>query len=69
MNPIRERWGALRYRLFGRCWAQGCGLPMALHTRRRLDCCLNKPVALSLTEEGWLLAFEPVVPVSHARPA
>jgi hypothetical protein len=37
---------------------------MALHTPRRLDRCLNKPVALALTEEGWLLALEPVVPVT-----
>jgi hypothetical protein len=42
---------------------------MALHTRRQLDRCLDKPAALSLTEEGWLLALEPVVPVSHAQPA
>jgi hypothetical protein len=43
---------------------------MALHTRRRLDRCLNQPVALALTEEGWLLALEPVVPVSmHAKQA
>ena len=39
---------------------------MALHTRRQLDRCLDEPAALALTEEGWLLALEPVVPVSHA---
>lgn len=64
MNPIRERLGALRYRLTGRCWA--CGRRMGWHTPRQVDRCLDKPVALSLTEEGWLLALEPVVPVSHA---
>jgi hypothetical protein len=69
VNPIRERFGALRYRLFGRCWARGCGRLIALHTPRQLDRCLDKPVALSLTDDGWLLAMEPVVPVSHATPA
>jgi hypothetical protein len=44
---------------------------MALHTPRQLDRCLDKPTALSLTDQGWLHAsrFEPVVPVSHAQPA
>jgi hypothetical protein len=42
---------------------------MALHTPRQVDRCLDKPVALALTEEGWLLALEPVVPVSHAATA
>jgi hypothetical protein len=37
---------------------------MALHTARQLDRCLDKPTALALTEEGWLLALEPVVPVT-----
>ena len=69
MNPIRERIGALRYRLFGRCWARGCGRLIVLHTPRQLDRCLDKPAALSLTDDGWLLAMEPVVPVSHAKPA
>jgi hypothetical protein len=69
VNPIRERLGAIRYRLFGRCWARGCGRPLALHTPRQLDRCLDRPTALALTEEGWLLALEPVVPVSHAQPA
>jgi hypothetical protein len=42
---------------------------MALHTRRQLDRCLDRPTALTVTDEGWLLAFEPVVPVSHAASA
>ena len=25
-----------RYRLFGRCWAEGCGRPMILHTPGQL---------------------------------
>jgi hypothetical protein len=39
------------------------------HTPRRLNRCLDRPTDLALTEEGWLLAMEPVVPVSHADSA
>ena len=69
VNPIRERIGVLRWRLFGRCWV--CGRCMGLHTPRRLDRCSNTPLPITAirSEEGWLLALEPVVPVSHAEPA
>jgi len=44
-----------RYRLFGRCWAQGCGhRPMILHTPRQARVCANTPMAIVLTERGWL---------------
>ncbi len=45
-----------RFRLFGRCWAQGCGRLAALHTPRRWDRCLDTPLAIGLTAHGWLRA-------------
>jgi hypothetical protein len=44
------------YRLFGRCFAQGCGRPVLLHTPRQLRRCENTPTALELTARGWLAA-------------
>ena len=37
------------------------------HTPGRLDRCQDSPPALTVTDDGWLLAMEPVVPVSHAH--
>jgi hypothetical protein len=46
-----------RYRLFGRCWAQGCGRrPMILHTPRQLRRCETTPMAIGITARGWLHA-------------
>jgi hypothetical protein len=41
-----------KYRFFGRCWAIGCGLPMALHTPWRLYDCERTPMSISITEQG-----------------
>jgi hypothetical protein len=49
---IRLHW--IRYRLLGRCWAQGCGRLMALHTPRQLRRCEQTPMAIELTDRGWL---------------
>jgi hypothetical protein len=60
-----------RYRLFRRCWAEHCpvsGRLNILHTPRRLHRCEGTPMAISLTERGWLTVegIDPdsVVPVS-----
>jgi len=69
VRTIRERLRAVRYRLFGRCWAKGCGRLMLLHTPRQLERCLDTPLALVLTDKGRRrLGLQPdsVVPVSHA---
>jgi hypothetical protein len=58
-----------------RCYAQGCGWLLLAHTPRQLDRCYSTPLAIELTDRGWLAAngidpdSEPVVPVSHAKPA
>lgn len=70
MNAIRDRYLSLRYRLFGRCWAAGCGRLMVLHGPWRLARCWveNRPSAIVLPESEP----EPesvVVPVSHAHSA
>jgi hypothetical protein len=69
VNPIRERIGVLCWRIFGRCFV--CDRRVLLHTRRQWHECNNTPLPIAAirTEEGWLLAMEPVVPVSHAQPA
>ena len=58
VNPIRERLGALYYRLFGRCWA--CHGLMALHSPGQVRRCENTPLAIALTDS------EPVGPASQA---
>jgi hypothetical protein len=40
------------YRLFSRCWAQGCGRPMVLHMPRQVRVCENTPMAIELTGAG-----------------
>ena len=44
------------YRLRGRCWAEGCGRLMALHSPRRLYACESTPMAIAFTERGEALA-------------
>jgi hypothetical protein len=46
-------WDWPRYRLFSRCWAQGCGRPMILHSPWRLDVCERTPMAIVLNEERY----------------
>jgi hypothetical protein len=48
-----------RYRLFGRCWAQGCPVPgrlNLLHEPWRMRRCVNTPMAIVLTEQGYARA-------------
>ena len=47
---------ALRYRLLGRCWAQGCGRRMLLHTLSQARRCEDTPIALTITKKGWAYA-------------
>lgn len=49
-------WHAIRFRLFSRCWGQGCGRLAALHTPRRWNRCLDTPLAIGITARGWLLS-------------
>ena len=68
----------VHWRLFGRCWAQGCpalGRRALFHSQAQLDRCMNTPLAIVLTEQGRarldLAESEPVVPVvpvSQAKP-
>jgi hypothetical protein len=39
-----------------RCYAQGCGRLLLLHTPRQLDRCYDTPLAISITARGWLRA-------------
>jgi hypothetical protein len=68
VNAIRDRYYSLRYRLFGRCWSEGCGRPMVVHGPWRLARCWaeNTPIAVVVLPEPEL---KPVVPVSHAQRA
>jgi hypothetical protein len=45
-----------RYRLLGRCWAQGCGRRMLLHSPWRLFLCERTPLAIALTDHGRAIA-------------
>jgi hypothetical protein len=68
VNAIRDRYYSLRYRMVGRCWAEGCGRLMVLHGPWRLARCWaeNRPSAIVLPESE----SEPVVvPASHAHSA
>jgi hypothetical protein len=75
VNPIRERLEGLYYwfhiRLSGmRCFAQGCGRRVIWHTPRQWNRCLDTPLAIKLTDRGWLrsqgIDADSVFPVSHA---
>jgi hypothetical protein len=39
-----------------RCYAQGCGRLLVLHTAHQLDRCYDTPLAISLTARGLLRA-------------
>jgi hypothetical protein len=56
------------YRFLDRCWAEGCGQLVVLHSPWRLYICENTPMAITLTDSGSLYSYgvEPVVPVSRA---
>lgn len=45
-------WHWPKYRLLGRCWAQGCGRLMILHSPWALYICERTPMAISITPEG-----------------
>jgi hypothetical protein len=45
-------WHWPKYRLLGRCWAQGCGRLMVLHSPWALYSCSRTPMAITLTEQG-----------------
>jgi hypothetical protein len=41
-----------KYRFIGRCWAEGCGRLMVLHSPWRLFACERTSMAVVLTEKG-----------------
>lgn len=53
-----------------RCFAEGCGRLLLLHTPWQMSRCLDTPLAIELTDRGWLYGHgvdpDSVVPVSHA---
>jgi hypothetical protein len=52
-------WHWPRYRLFGRCWAEGCGRLMTLHTPWALYICERTPMGIVITDKGRdLIAME-----------
>jgi hypothetical protein len=52
-------WHWPRYRLFGRCWAEGCGRLIALHTPWALYICERTPMGMVITDKGReLIAME-----------
>jgi hypothetical protein len=60
-----------KYRLFDDCWAEDC--PVAsrktiAHTPRQLRRCEGTPMAIRLTERGWLYG-EGIEPDSVVGPA
>jgi hypothetical protein len=60
-----------RYRLFGICRAQACPAPgrrAILHTPRQWNRCADMPLAVVLTEHGWLLGYG-IEPESVVGPA
>jgi hypothetical protein len=57
-----------------RCYAQGCNRLLLWHTPRQLERCIDTPICVELTDQGWLrvngIDPDSVVPVSmHAKPA
>jgi hypothetical protein len=45
----------LYLRLTGvRCYAEGCGRLVLLHTPSQLDRCYDTPLGIELTDRGWL---------------
>jgi hypothetical protein len=54
---LLDAWLWVWLRLTGsRCFAQGCGRLLLLHTPRQWDRCCSTPLAVSLTVRGWLHA-------------
>ena len=54
---LAATYGWFHNRLTGvHCYAQGCGRLLLLHTPRQMDRCLDTPLAIKLTERGWLHA-------------
>jgi hypothetical protein len=54
---LHDAWLWLWLRLTGsRCFAQGCGRLLVLHTPRQLDRCYDTPLGIVLTDRGWLRA-------------
>ena len=53
-----------------RCFAQDCGRLLLLHTPRQRRRCIDTPLAIAITDRGWLYGHgvdpDSVVPVSHA---
>jgi hypothetical protein len=49
-------WHWPKYRLLGRCWAQGCGRLMVLHSPWALYDCSRTPLAITLTDAGMVIA-------------
>jgi hypothetical protein len=65
-----------RYRFFTGCWAEDCPVKSRrniAHSPKQLRRCEGTPMAVKLTDPGWLYAVgidpqstpEPVVPVSR----
>ncbi len=56
MPKLRARlvgiWHWPGYRLFSRCWAEGCGRLMILHSPWALYICERTPLGISVTPEG-----------------
>ena len=53
--PLAASYFWFHNRLTGvRCFAQGCGRLLLLHTPRQMNRCLDTPLAIELTERGWL---------------
>jgi hypothetical protein len=58
-------WYWLMWRTMSRCYAQGCGLWMVLHSHKRMLRCIDTPMSIRLADlpdTDWQ-----VVPVSHAQ--
>jgi hypothetical protein len=49
-------WCWPQYRLFGRCWAEGCGRLVILHSPWALYLCERTPMAIEITDEGMAAA-------------
>ena len=59
------------YRLFGHCWAEDCpvlGRRIRWHSRQQLRRCEGTPMAIRLTERGWLYG-QGIEPDSVVGPA
>jgi hypothetical protein len=73
LEPRAPRLAAVCFWLYNRltgtrCYATGCGRLLLAHTPRQYNRCLDTPLAIELTDRGWLRANgldpEAVAPVS-----